>query len=120
MLYRISADTVVLLHFGFILFVLLGGLLGFRNKNWIYLHLPAVLWATVLECNGWLCPLTPLENWLWEKSGRQGYAASFIEEYIVPLVYPSSLTTRMQLFLGMAVAGINLLVYFLVYRKTWH
>jgi hypothetical protein len=45
MAYRLVADLAVIIHGGFILFVLLGGFLVFRWRGWVWLYLPAFLWA---------------------------------------------------------------------------
>ena len=42
---------------------------------------------------------------------------SFIERYLVPLVYPDELTRELQLFLGGAVVAVNAGVYFFVLRQ---
>ena len=42
---------------------------------------------------------------------------SFIERYLVPLVYPDALTRELQLFLGGAVLAVNAVVYYLVLRR---
>jgi len=111
MLYRLSADAVVLVHLLFIVFVVLGGLLVMRWRWLILLHLPAVVWGAVVELFHWYCPLTPLENTLRLKAGEQGYDGGFIEHYLIPLIYPVGLTPRTQLWLGAAVVLINGLVY---------
>ena len=111
------ADMVVLIHFIFILFVLLGGLLLLWSKRFAWLHLPAVLWAAVVEFTGWICPLTPLENLLRQKSGSFGYHTGFIEHYLHPLIYPVWLTPSIQIALGMAVLIINLGIYGWVFKK---
>jgi len=116
MLYRILADLVVLLHLGFILFAVLGGLLVLRRRRLAWLHLPAVVWAALIEFNGWICPLTPLENRLRRAGGAAGYEGGFVEHYIVPLIYPSRLTPGLQLSLGIAVVAINLSIY----AWIWH
>jgi hypothetical protein len=87
---RIAADLVVLAHLGFILFVILGGLLVLRWPRMAWIHLPAVIWGALIEFAGWICPLTPLENWLREASGTAGYQGGFIEHYLVPIVYPAN------------------------------
>lgn len=52
MFWRIAADALVLLHLGFILFVLLGGLLLLRWPRLLCLHLPAVVWGIVVPAPG--------------------------------------------------------------------
>jgi hypothetical protein len=59
-LYHILADLVVVLHLAFILFAALGGLLALRWRWMPWLHLPAVVWAVLVELTGWICPLTPV------------------------------------------------------------
>ena len=89
MVYQSLADLVLLVHLVFIVFVLLGGLLAFRWR-WVPMaHLPAAAWGVAVEFFGWVCPLTPLENALRRAGGSTGYSVGFIEQYIVPLVYPN-------------------------------
>ena len=119
MWFNLLADAVVLLHLGFIVFVIAGGVLVWRWPRTAWLHLPAATWGALIEFRGWICPLTPLENQLRRLAGETGYGAGFIEHYIVPIVYPSGLTPRTQLFLGCAVLAANATVYgWLVTR--WH
>ncbi len=115
MLLRALADLVLVIHLGFIIFVLIGGLLAFR-WNWMpWLHLPAVCWAASLEIGGWTCPLTPFENWLRRTNGEAGFSGGFIEHYIWPIIYPVGLTPLIQMFLGVAVVVLNLGVYGALY-----
>ena len=111
MIYRIAADAVVLLHLGFIFFVVLGGLLVFWRRWVALLHLPAVGWAVFLELTGAICPLTPLENSLRRLAGAQGYEGGFIEHYLVPIIYPAGLTRGMQFLIAVFVIAINLTIY---------
>src|SRR5205823_9541449 len=60
--WRALADLVVLAHFAFVLFVVLGGLLVLRWPVLAWVHLPAAIWGVWIEFRGWICPLTPLEN----------------------------------------------------------
>jgi len=114
--YQILADSVVLVHLVFVAFALFGGLLVLRWKQVLWVHVPAALWAALVEFAGWYCPLTPLENWLRARAGEAGYREGFIEHYILPVLYPAELTVGMQIFLGCAVVGINALIYWRVYR----
>jgi hypothetical protein len=115
--YRVFAELIVLVHLAFVFFAVLGGLLVLRWKRCAWLHVPAVLWAALIEFAGWVCPLTPLENWLRERGGVIAYRSGFVEHYILPLLYPAVLTRRLQIVLGLFVLGINLGIYgWVVYR----
>ena len=111
------ADLVVILHFAFVLFVVLGGLLVLRWPRLAYVHLPVSLYGALIELVGWICPLTPLEKRLRESAGLQGYQGGFVEHYILPVLYPAGLTRGVQWVLGMLVIGINLVIYAVVARK---
>jgi len=110
-IYRFLADAVLVLHLGFILFVVLGGLVVLRAPWLAWLHLPAVVWGVLIEVFGWICPLTPLENRLRALGGEGGYAGGFIEHYLTALIYPAGLTRSMQVALGVIVIAINLVIY---------
>lgn len=118
--YRIAADAILLLHLAFTLFTVLGGLLVLRRASLIWLHLAAVLWGVVIEWTDWICPLTPLENFLREKGGEAGYAGGFIEHYVVRFLYPENLTIELRYLLGLGLVAVNLIIYgyvFLVRRR---
>jgi hypothetical protein len=117
MLAALAADLIVLLHFSFILFVLLGALLLLRWRKLIWLHLPAVVWGAWVELSGWICPLTPLENWFRVLAGKEGYEGGFTEEYLLPLIYPEDLTRELQIAIGVGVLMLNLLIYAWLYRR---
>lgn len=117
MLPALAADLLVAVHFAFILFVILGGLLVLRWRWMVWLHLPAAAWGALIEFMSWPCPLTPLENRLRVAAGQAGYAHSFIEEYIQPIVYPAGLDADIQIWLGVGVIAINVLIYVWVLRR---
>jgi len=117
MVYLALADAVLVLHLSFILFVVLGGLLVLRRRWLLWLHLPAVAWGILIEIMGWICPLTPLENWLRLQGGERGYAGGFIDQYLVTLIYPDGLTRELQWLLGALVLAINVGIYFWVWRS---
>lgn len=111
MLYRLLADAVLVIHLGFVLFVVLGGLLALRWRRAAWVHLPAAVWGALIELIGWVCPLTPLENSLRRLGGEAGYTGGFIDHYIIALIYPEGLTRAMQLALGSAVVALNAAIY---------
>ena len=114
--FRVLADATVVLHLGFVLFVVLGGLIVARWRRVAWVHLPAAGWGAWIEFADWVCPLTPLENWLREQSGGTAYTSSFIEHYLLPILYPESLSHELQWTLGCIVLLINAVVYIVVFR----
>ena len=111
MLDRLLADAVVVFHVLFIAFAIGGGLLVLRWRRVIWLHLPAVAWAVLVEVMNWPCPLTPLENFFRRRGGEAGYSDSFVEHYIMPVLYPEGLTDQMQFLIGSFVFAVNVAVY---------
>ncbi len=111
MLCRILADLLVAIHAGFVLFVLLGGLLVAWRRWVAWLHIPAAIWGALIEFNSWICPLTPLEQRLRQCAGLGGYSGGFIERYLLPLLYPGGLTPGLQRLLGIVVVAVNAMVY---------
>jgi hypothetical protein len=111
MVYHLLADLVVGVHALFVAFVVAGGLLALRWPWVAILHLPAAIWGALIELEGWICPLTPLENALRAAAGEAGYQGGFIEHYLLPVLYPAGLTRGMQLVLGSVVIAVNVLVY---------
>lgn len=114
--YQTLADLVVVIHLLFILFVIFGGLLSLGWIKYAWLHLVALCWGIAIELSGWICPLTPLENWLREKSiDSEIYQTGFVEHYLIPVIYPQDLTRKTQWVLALTVIAINLLIYSLVF-----
>jgi hypothetical protein len=116
-IYRLLADATVALHAAFVLFVVGGGLLVLRWPRIAWLHLPAAAWGAWVELAGWICPLTPLENWLRGEGGGAAYMSGFIEHYVIPVLYPAALTRPVQWVLGGLVVLVNAVVYTAVYRR---
>ena len=113
----VLADSVVLLHVCFVVFVVAGGLLALRWRRMAWVHVPCAVWGAWIEFAGWICPLTPLEIWLRRRAGEAGYESGFIEHYILPVLYPSELTRSTQLVLGIVVVVLNVVLYAWVWRR---
>jgi len=111
MLDRLAADTVVALHLAFVVFAALGGMLAWRRLAYAWVHLPALAWAGFVEFSGTICPLTPLENRLRVRAGEAGYPGSFVEHYLMPVLYPAGLTPDAQKWIGAALVGLNVAIY---------
>ena len=116
MICLILADAILVLHLTFVLFVVLGAFLVLRRRKLIWVHLPVVIWGALIEFAGWICPLTPLENWLRARGGDRGYSGGFIDHYLGALIYPEGLTRELQWFLGALVLAINAAIYLQAWR----
>lgn len=117
-MFGLLADAVVFVHLAFIAFIVAGGLLALRWPWAAWLHLPLAVWGVVVHWMGWICPLTPLENWLRQRAGGTGYQSGFVEHYIIPVLYPAGYGPRLALVLGAVVLGTNVVIYALVLRRA--
>ena len=117
---RLAADVVVVLHLGFVLFVVFGGFVALRWPKVAWVHLPVAIYGALIELVGWICPLTPLENQLRRAAGESGYEGGFVEHYLLPILYPGNLTPTVQIVLGLLVIVINVAVYTAVHRRRAH
>jgi hypothetical protein len=115
-MYVFLADLVVAIHLAFVVFVLCGGLLALRWRRLIWLHLPAAVWGAVVEFAGWICPLTPLEQWLRVYGGETLYNSDFVTQYVLPMLYPGNLTRDLQFLFGTIVIAFNVIVYGWLWR----
>jgi len=116
-LYRLLANAVVVVHALFIVFIVFGGFVAWRWRWVAVLHVPCAVWGVLIEYNGWICPLTPLENSLRMRARQQGYSGGFVEHYLLPAIYPAGLTPRIQVVLGTAVLVVNVITYAVLVRR---
>ena len=117
MFYGLLADIVVIIHLGFVLFAVFGGFAVYRWRKVLVPHVAAVVWAVVVEMLGLICPLTPLENRFRRMAGQTGYEMDFVDHYLMPVLYPESITRETQILLGLTVLAINVLVYAFIWRR---
>lgn len=109
--FAVLADALVVIHLGFVAFVVLGGVPALRWPRLRWLHLPAAAWGVWIEVSGWLCPLTLLEDALRARAGEAVVAGGFVERYLLAALYPDGLTRTDQLMLALLVLTINVAVY---------
>jgi hypothetical protein len=116
--YRLLTDLTVAVHFAFLIFIVAGGLLARRHRWLVIPHLLAAAWGVYVEAMpGLLCPLTPLENAFALRAGAAGYQGSFIEHYLVPILYPEGLTSVSQWALAALVVVANVAAYTWPWRR---
>jgi hypothetical protein len=110
-MFGLLADAVVFLHLAFVLLILLGGLLVLRWPWFAWVHLPLAAWGVLVQSMSWICPLTPLENWLRARAGGAPYQGGFVEHSVIPVLYAAAVGPRLHWVLGALVLGVNGLVY---------
>ena len=120
MVYHLLANLTILVHFAFLLFVVLGGFVSHRYRRLTPLHLLALAWGIYVEAMpGLRCPLTALENSFAVRAGGAGYEGGFIQHYLVPILYPEGLTPRSQLMIAAALVLLNVGVYTWSFRRSF-
>ena len=116
-MYELAADLTLIVHFVFILFVVFGALLFFVTTKIIFIHIPAFIWGSYIELTHSICPLTYLENWFLNKANLTIYSEGFIQNYLVPIVYPADLTKDLQIYLGITLIVVNIIIYGFILNK---
>jgi hypothetical protein len=119
MYFKVLADTVVLIHFLWILFLPLGVLWGRRNKLIKIFHLSGLAFAFIIQILDWYCPLTYLELWLRSKhTSSLTYTGSFIIHYIEKIVY-IELSRFLVLLFTIFLCVFNLWIYLKKNKWSW-
>jgi len=86
--YGIFADGVVLIHFLWILFLIVGAFWGVKYRAVRTLHISGLVLAVVFQLFDWYCPLTHFEVWLRSRQSlTTAYPPSFIIYYVEKIVY---------------------------------
>jgi len=96
-IYGLLADAILIVHFAFVVFVVVGfililiGLLArwswVHNRIFRIAHLAAIAVVVVQAWFGQLCPLTIWENQLRQLAGQSGYTESFIEYWLHKVLF---------------------------------
>ena len=118
MLYKLAADVVVVLHAGYVSFVIFGQLavlIGIlcrwkwvRNARFRWLHLIAISIVVVESLLGIVCPLTTLEDWLRTRAGQAGYRGDFVGHWVHELLFydaPAWVFTLVYTAFGLVVVA---------------
>jgi hypothetical protein len=103
-MYEVLASTVLVLHFCFLAYVVLGGFLAWRWPRALWPHLAAAAWGLAVVSIPLTCPLTLVEHWARRKAGETGVGRGFIDQYIEGVLYPERYTHLLQVLVGVLVA----------------
>ncbi len=111
MFYKIAADFTVLIHFLWIVFLLLGAFIGKKYWTVKILHIAGLVFAVIIQIFGWYCPLTHLEVWLRQRHDPfLTYSGSFIIHYLEKLVY-IELTPGIIFVLTLILISVSTFLY---------
>jgi Protein of Unknown function (DUF2784) len=103
--YRVLATAVLVTHFGYLAYVILGGFLAWRWPRAFWPHLVAAAWGLAVVTLPLDCPLTLAEDWARRRGGEPGLTRGFIDRYIQGVLYPERYTRLLQVLVGLLVLG---------------
>jgi len=115
MLNRIAADGVLLVHLCIVVFAVFGGALLLIDVSWLWIHVPVVLWSSLVNLMSWTCPLTPIEKALRRRAGQTDYSGGCVQHYAGRAVYPGGMPRRFELIAGVSVIVWNVFVYGVIF-----
>jgi hypothetical protein len=119
-MYSLLADLILLIHFSYVLFVVLGLVviwIGFflrwpfvRNFWFRLIHLLAIGYVVTESLGGVICPLTVWENELRIKAGNGVYQGTFMEHWVHQIMYydasPETFTAIYIIFFGAVLLSL--------------
>jgi hypothetical protein len=101
--YHILAEATMTVHFGVLIYLILGGFLAWRRIGAIWPHTVIAAWGLTSTVFVWDCPLTTLENWSRHRAGEAGLERGFIDTYLTGVIYPERYTGLIQILMGTVV-----------------
>lgn len=95
--YQFLADAVLVVHFGVVVFIVVGLVIIVAGNIWHWswvnrwgfrlAHLAAIGIVVAQSWLGQICPLTTLESWLRVQAGSPTYRKSFVEYWVHRTLY---------------------------------
>ena len=90
-MHHLVVVAVVVVHFAFLGYLIVGGFIALRWRRTIWLHVPTVLWGIAITVGHLDCPLTWLERWGRKKAGMPPLPQDgFIAHYVIGVLYPAN------------------------------
>jgi Protein of Unknown function (DUF2784) len=101
-----AAALVVVVHLGYLVYMVFGGFLALRRIAWLWPHIGSTVYSVYVTVTDFRCPLTALEKWLLERAGRIPYEDSFTAHYLRDNLYPAQYENAVWLS-GMGLALVS-------------
>lgn len=86
----LAAHAVVAVHLAYLLYAVVGGLLGLLSVRWLWPHACTAVWGVVGLVTEVVCPLTQLEKHFLSAQGIRPYDGPFIAHYLDGVLYPAA------------------------------
>ena len=111
MRYDWLVNVILTLHFGYMVFLVVGGFLAWRWPKVYFVHLAAAIWAALIVLSWVDCPLTWAENWARRRAGMTE-VPGFIDHYITGVIYPTRYLqeARLAVLLVILVSWVGALI----------
>ncbi len=104
-LWRWSGDGVAGVHFAYLAYLIVGGLVAWRWPKTIVAHAVAAFWAVLIVATPVPCPLTSLQEEFRRLAGQAPLGGGFVDVYIKGKLYPADRNELVQVVVGVVVAG---------------
>ena len=101
-----AAALVVVVHIGYLVYMVFGGFLALRRFRWLWPHIGSTVYSVYVTVTDFRCPLTALEKWLLARAGRIPYEDSFTAHYLRDNLYPAQYENAVWLS-GMGLAVVS-------------
>lgn len=105
------ADAVAAAHLAAIVFMLTGGLLGWRWPRLLPWHAATAGAILAVNLAGLDCPLTTLELRLRAAAGEAAYSGGFIGHYLIEPLHAPGITPAVDLLIYAVALTPNVLAY---------
>ncbi|GGM47360.1 hypothetical protein GCM10012275_18080 [Longimycelium tulufanense] len=100
------ADITMVVHFGFLVYVVVGGFLAWCWPRAVLPHALATAWGILIVTDQVDCPLTWVEEYLRRQAGQPGLRnGGFIDTYVAGVLYPEQYAGQMELLAVLVVAA---------------
>jgi hypothetical protein len=96
--------AILTVHFGYLIYLVLGGFLAWRWPVAIWPHLASAVWGGLILTNLVGCPLTMAEGWARQRAGDGAVEGGFIDRYVTGVIYPGQYVNEVRLAVAVVVA----------------
>jgi hypothetical protein len=103
--FTVLTTVILVAHFAYLAYLVVGGFLAWRWPRTIYLHMLAAAWGITIVAGQLICPLTYAEDWSRRRAGEAGLTQGFIDRYIEGVLYPARYAPLLQALVAVLVLG---------------